>query len=249
MSIKSFQETETFWDQVTTVTTTTPPISGYSLWLDATDASSFTYSSGSLVSQWNDKSGNARHFTQSTASSQPTRNTNVFNGKAGVLATPNNVLSTSYNWVNSAFTAFLVVKPTNYSGFMGWLGCHTTTGCPSLGTASGSGAYSVFRTGVSTNASNLISSQVHPDVAVWKSAGVSSGNISATIYKNGTAASSTISYGGSGTGTIATLFSSSTGFDDPCRGYLFEVIVYPSQLSDSDRNSVEAYLKTKWGTP
>lgn len=40
------------------------------LWLDASDASSIT-SSGGLVSQWNDKSGNNRHATQSTAGSRP----------------------------------------------------------------------------------------------------------------------------------------------------------------------------------
>ena len=37
-----------------------------SLWLDASDASTITHSNGS-VSQWADKSGNAFHFTQTTA--------------------------------------------------------------------------------------------------------------------------------------------------------------------------------------
>jgi hypothetical protein len=32
-------------------------------WYDATDASTFTFSSGVIVSQWNDKSGNAYHMT------------------------------------------------------------------------------------------------------------------------------------------------------------------------------------------
>ena len=37
------------------------------------DANTFTYSSGSVVSQWSDKSGNTRHATQGTVSQQPTR--------------------------------------------------------------------------------------------------------------------------------------------------------------------------------
>ena len=41
-----------------------------SLWLDASDASTITLN-GSTVSQWNDKSGNARHATQATAANQP----------------------------------------------------------------------------------------------------------------------------------------------------------------------------------
>lgn len=40
-----------------------------SLWLDAADSSTIAIGSG--VSQWSDKSGNNRHATQSTASSQP----------------------------------------------------------------------------------------------------------------------------------------------------------------------------------
>ncbi|MAE54129.1 MAG: hypothetical protein CMI20_08505, partial [Opitutae bacterium] len=41
------------------------------LWLDASDSSTITHSSNS-VTQWNDKSGNGNHATQSTASARPT---------------------------------------------------------------------------------------------------------------------------------------------------------------------------------
>lgn len=225
------------------------PVSGAALWLDASVSSSFTYSTGTKVSQWSDLSGNNRNFTQATAANQPTRNTNIQNGLPGVIGTPNNVLSSSYNWVNSAFTTFIVVKPTNTSGFMGWMGAHTTIGCPALGTSNSAGEYSLFRTGISTNPSNLVATLSNADVAVWKSSGVSGGNVSATIYKNGTQSSTNPGYGSSTTGTIATLFASSTGFDDPCNGYIFEVIVYPTQLSDTDRIKVEKYLQAKWGTP
>ena len=57
-----------------------PPVSGYKLWLDASDTSSITASSGS-VSQWNDKSGNASNFTQATGANQPTTGTRTINGK------------------------------------------------------------------------------------------------------------------------------------------------------------------------
>ena len=242
-TIHTFNSSSTFYTGLTL------PVSGASLWLDASDDATFTYSSGTVVSQWNDKSGNGRNFAQATVANQPTRNTNIQNGYAGVIGTTNDVLSTSYNWVNSAFTVFLVVKPSSTSGFMGWMGAHTGTGCPALGTANGTGEYSLFRTGISTNPSNLVATLSNADVAVWKSSGVSSGNVSATIYKNGTQSSTNPGYSSSGTGTIATLFASSTGLDDPCTGYLFEVLVYPSELSDTDRNKVEGYLRAKWGTP
>lgn len=41
------------------------------LWLDADDASTLTYDGGNLISDWNDKSGNTRHATQSADAQKP----------------------------------------------------------------------------------------------------------------------------------------------------------------------------------
>jgi hypothetical protein len=49
------------------------------LWLDAADASTIT-ESGGLVSQWNDKSGNARHASQATSGNRPATGTATLNG-------------------------------------------------------------------------------------------------------------------------------------------------------------------------
>lgn len=49
------------------------------IWLDASDTSSITSSAGK-VSQWSDKSGNARHFTQATSINQPTTGASTQNG-------------------------------------------------------------------------------------------------------------------------------------------------------------------------
>jgi hypothetical protein len=56
-----------------------PPVAGYKLWLDASDATSIT-ASGGAVSQWNDKSGNASNFTQGTGADQPTTGSRTING-------------------------------------------------------------------------------------------------------------------------------------------------------------------------
>jgi hypothetical protein len=55
-------------------------LAGLALWLDADDASTITLNSGN-VSQWNDKSGNARHATQGVAASQPAFNASGLGGK------------------------------------------------------------------------------------------------------------------------------------------------------------------------
>ena len=54
-------------------------IANLGLWLDAADASTFTFGTGTQVSQWDDKSGNSRHATQSTAASRPVRTASLQN--------------------------------------------------------------------------------------------------------------------------------------------------------------------------
>jgi hypothetical protein len=85
------------------------PVAGYSLWLDGDDATTFTYSSGVVVSQWNDKSASARNFTQATVANQPSRNATQ-NGKSGLTFNADFMANTGFNWVNSAFTVFVVMK-------------------------------------------------------------------------------------------------------------------------------------------
>jgi hypothetical protein len=65
-------------------------VTGLQLWLDASDASTLydATSGGSLVAadggvaRWEDKSGNARHMTQGTSGSRPTRKTAIQNSLA-----------------------------------------------------------------------------------------------------------------------------------------------------------------------
>lgn len=52
-----------------------PVKGGLLLWLDAADDSTFSYSSGNIVSQWRDKSGNNFHANQSVVGNQPSRST------------------------------------------------------------------------------------------------------------------------------------------------------------------------------
>lgn len=63
------------------------------LWLDAADTSTITASSGA-VSQWDDKSSGARHFTQSTAGSRPTTGVTTLNGR--------NVIDFDNDWMGAA---------------------------------------------------------------------------------------------------------------------------------------------------
>lgn len=61
----------------------TPANTTTDLWLDAADATTITTVSGA-VSQWNDKSGNARNASQSTPGNRPSYQATGFNGKPTV---------------------------------------------------------------------------------------------------------------------------------------------------------------------
>jgi hypothetical protein len=69
-------------------------IAGCQLWLDASDAS--TISIGTGVSQWDDKSGNARHATQGTGASQPSYILSEYNGLNTVR------FNGSVNWMDNS---------------------------------------------------------------------------------------------------------------------------------------------------
>ena len=229
----------------------TSPVAGYSLWLDGDDASTFTYSSGVVVSQWNDKSGSARNFTQATVGYQPSRNATQ-NGKSGLTFNADFMANTGFNWVNSAFTVFVVMKylyPTfNFTGILG----SNLTSAPTMGMDS-TDAFATFKVGVSSSPYNLFPTSSNADVAVWKAPGVSSGSLTTTFYKNGTQAAATTTMTTLATGTGAVIGASSTVPQDltPASNstFIYEVLVYPSQLSDVDRGLNETYLKNKWGTP
>jgi len=98
-------------------------ISGCQLWLDAADSSTITIQTG--VSQWNDKSGQGRHVTQSTTSLQPVyssvSNALVFNSNAW-LGIPNALAS-----ITPTYTIFVVDKRASASVHF-FIGMHDATG-------------------------------------------------------------------------------------------------------------------------
>jgi hypothetical protein len=62
----------------------TPYYSTTALWLDGSDAGTITLNSGN-VSQWNDKSGNGRNFSQAISTQQPAYTANQLNGLPALI--------------------------------------------------------------------------------------------------------------------------------------------------------------------
>jgi hypothetical protein len=218
------------------------------LWLDAADSSTITLN-GSTVSQWSDKSGNVRNFSQATAANQPAYSTNALNGKNVInfvstdsltrsSAIPFNDLGDNSLYIVGNRTgrsgqfnvAVVIVRAVqrsrsilfNYLSATGRWGTYATTE-----TLSPSG-----NVGTSYKICELIADQATNTYL---------------FYQDGT------SQGSNGVVNINTVFSSPTSYigNDQYNGWLegnvAEIIFCNEKNSDADRQHIEGYLAHKWG--
>jgi hypothetical protein len=213
------------------------------LWLDADDASSFTFSSGSEVSQWNDKSGNSRHWTQSTVGNQPTRTSSAINGRAAVdfVAANSDYLLNSSQFAGS-FTAselYIVMD----------LVAEVDQGIWNIGgggetqwyTFSGD-IYENFGSTARKNTGNPSATLTTPHIYNVRSAsGVFSTHINGTQHY--TTATNSVGW------LADTYWLARNASNFYMNGYIAEVIWTNATLSAGDRTSTFDYLKNKWGTP
>ena len=208
-------------------------------WWDAADASSFSYSSGAVVSEWRDKSGNARHFAQADTSMQPARtgsrngnSTLVFDGAGDYLDTPSFALP-------QPLTA-IIAADFNDSA----LG---STALSSRGDNLQMGYGGSGRLAYYAGAAEVDS----------QSTGFTGGPRVFAVVMNGGASASWIDGEAKGAGnpgsagTVTGLRIAERNLNSVAwfRYAMFEIIVCGAALSAIDRQAAEAYLKTKWSTP
>lgn len=227
------------------VAASTPPVAGYVAWYDASDTSSIT-SSGGLVSQWNDKSGNSYHLTQSTAANKPTTGATSRNGR-NVLDFDGGdwITKTSFPAIAQPLTFFAVAFGTTAGGQV----ISTKNGALSLTMQTASKLVELF-----AGAADGIYS-----TTAWSSwaqvTAIANGNSSSSrVYVNGTLeASGDASHPGTNgmnTQLMLGAYAGDTSFvAGRLNGSIAEIVIYGSALGTTDRQSVESYLRTKWGTP
>jgi len=209
-----------------------------SLWLDAQDSSTITHSSNA-VSQWDDKSGNSNHATQSTASSQPTYSSTVMaGGKPGLDFDVDYMSFPEIDGTDK--TIFFVWEPD--AAVQNFLMTHSTNNIQ-----------------VKTNSSNKAEYANNP---LWypngfqSSASISLNNISIvgfvldstlTYSVNGTAQNdSAITRDNSQTNTKFNQIGRLKSFSPVLNGKIGEIVVMDS-VSSTDREKMEGYLAHKWG--
>ncbi len=224
--------------------------SSLKLWVDAADATTKTLNS-TTVSQWSDKSGNASHGTQSTATKQPTNNatginsreTITFDGSNDAFNLPNNSVLIN----NAPCSFFCLMKPANLTGYR------------SLYCAGPGGGFTAFE----TNGSNLNYYDAADGIHNYNGTATLSTGTTYIFDANlsaGLAGVLTLNLnGGNDFTSPATTFGSTWG-SNPERtiggtaiatqfwsGDIGEVIIYNTQLSSAERSIVGSYLGAKWG--
>ena len=239
-------------------------ITGLKAWYDASDTATISLS-GSAVTQWNDKSGNAFNLTQSTGANRPTSGVNTINSKNVLDFDGNDYLqaSTASNWKflhdTSGSTVFFVAyygSTSDYEAHYATSGGAATAvgtlnyktngdimGCVMVRGVAGTYVVDANNGTISDNANHQISYAMDPN--------------------NGTAANrakyridkTAQTQGNSQTGAPSTAdpeFALRLGTYDTVTSWGFsgkiaEVIMYTGLLSDGDITSVQDYITSKWG--
>jgi hypothetical protein len=223
-------------------------LSNVALWLDATDSSTITQTSNA-VSQWNDKSGNNHHASQSTSDRQPLVNTNSIGGKTAILFDGSDSLGASTRLglgANPAITVFVVCNiftDNNTDDRIFHLGNNSN----SLSVGAGSQGWSWRYDG----GNELYGSVSHGTDYLLAYTRPSAGNYaSAKLFINGTEQTRASGSNDSGSPTSTTanfkIGSNYDGGGNFINGYIGEIIVIESD-ADSDRYGLEGYLAHKWG--
>jgi hypothetical protein len=231
-------------------------ISGLSLWLDASDTTSIT-ESGGAVSQINDLSGNARHFTQATGADQPTTGSVTIGGLNALSfdGSSDQLKSSSTSLVNASdgtFTLFVVALPdvVNVTQTImnadpeasarppQFLLIASTASATGIRISNFAGSLSVVqpsKSSVSSGVASVFSSRLSTSDYFIAVNGTRGTALSAA--GGATAASKVVSIGRDPVGSPGRPFDGAIG----------EVIVYAASLSDADMGEVETYLTSKWG--
>lgn len=229
-----------------TISAFTPAsISGLDWWLYADTISG---SDGDPVSSWTDQSGGGNNYSQSTAGSKPTLQTNEYNGHSAVRFATDDKMTGAFTFPATTNTLVAVATPTS-SGTSYLFGCNTSNGNPAFisGFNPGTGvkAFEYFNTNSERATFAASASGLHILIVTRTD---DSGN-AVGYFDGGSAvfsvAVSTVEDWRNHLITELGANASATG-DNFFNGDIVELIHYPSIVSKANLNLLGAYLGTRY---
>jgi hypothetical protein len=215
------------------------------LWLDAADDTTFSYSSGTTVSQWRDKSGRNNHAIVMAGS--PLRSVAI-NSRKAVSFTSTTAFKCVTGSFSSTATHIVVCRATTSSAtyqrvyhggansdFYVFIGAFQN----SIATFWGSGPNTWFDTNPNSPSTTILNT-------LRIISAVNNGS-TATPYYDGTAMSTKATTNSAAyTGYELNTYSGGAAFQ-PLIGEVCEIIVFNKQLSLTELKQVHTYLGQKWG--
>ncbi|WP_018349471.1 LamG-like jellyroll fold domain-containing protein [Longispora albida] len=214
------------------------PVGGAHLWLRADVGVTVN---GTSVSAWLDQSGNARNGTMSLASRQPQLVQGQINGLPVIRFSGAQSLGLTSPVNPYTFTVFVVGKNSKTSGFSMILGPGGNYANNQLRWENSSQALLVG-TG---NSFPAVTSNVGSTM-VYHALSATYDGSTLRVYRDG-ALTSTHTFATSGGWTLAQIGAWYSSYF--MVGDLAEVIVYPTKLSDTDRQTTGKYLGVKYNLP
>jgi len=218
-------------------------VSGLQLWLDASDETTITESSGS-VSQWDDKSGNGNHVTQGTAASQPSTGVNTKNGRNVLTFAGNEFFTRAHIGLPQPFTIFAMARRTSSN-----VAQHTTFYAGSSDTSGGDVQYRADDgTGAVTGyaGSSIVRDGASQADGTWIQAAVVFNGASSKVYYDSTPTTGNPGSDGLDNNSIAIgRRLRNTGAQDLI-GDIAELLVYDGALSNDDVLAIRNYFSVKW---
>ncbi len=221
------------------------------LWLDAEDTSTITLN-GSTVSQWADKSGNARNATQATAANQPAySSSNIsFVDGSDVLTFGSNDASGTFGYGTNDFAILAVVNPT--ARVSTW-GSEILT--QHIYAVRADFTFRILPAGNlgygGTNATTIATSSATVALNVKSILEVTRTSNTFQLYINGDAdgvGTSADSIGNGAGASIGNVFNVVLAGDNAfLNGSISEMLVVPTTLSTTNRQKLEGYLAWRWG--
>lgn len=208
-------------------------------WLDGADDDVFTFSSGTSVYEWRDKSGYNNNVYQSTTDNQPSRST-TYNSKSVVVFDGSNdsLSSTNSLDLSQGSTMFVMVRGYTSTSDAGVISINNVLS-HGITIHNGNTTYFYYGSGgYHTTQSTGGTSETNLFVKVWT--GETSGN--RISYKNGTKGSSTGTMSSSNSTGVLRLGQQSTYLN----GLIGEVIIYNRELTQAEITKVNNYLQNKW---
>jgi hypothetical protein len=222
-----------------------PVKNGLNLWLDAADDTTFSYSSGTTVSQWRDKSGQNNHAIVMAGS--PLRSVAI-NSRKAVSFTSTTAFKCLTGLFSSTATHIVVCRATTSSAihqrvyhggantdFYVFIGAYANN----ISTFWGSGPNVWFDTNANSPSTTILNT-------LRIISAVNNGT-TATPYYDGTAMSTKATTNSAAyTGYELNTYSNGAPYQ-PLIGEVCEIIVFNKQLSLTELKQVHTYLGQKWG--